>query len=115
MNPPLPIQMNKPNLNPDDARLAELLRASRAAPPLPPCFHENVWRRIENTQANDIPAAANWLDTLASLILRPRLAFAIAAVLLLAGVGLGWNKGETMARHEAQSRYLASVAPNALR
>lgn len=115
MNPPLPIQMNKPNLNPDDTRLAELLRASRAAPPLPPRFQENVWRRIENTEANEISAAANWLDALASLILKPRLAFAIAAVLLLAGVGLGWNKGESMARDEAQTRYLASVAPKALR
>lgn len=107
--------MSKPNLNPDDTRLAELLRESRTVSPLPPRFHENVWRRIENTESNEIPAAATWLDTMASLILRPRLAFAIAAVLLLAGVGLGWNKGETRARHEAQSRYLASVAPNALR
>lgn len=107
--------MTKHNPNPHDAKLAGLLRGSRAAPPLPPRFQENVWRRIENTEANKIPTAANWLDTLASLILRPRLAFAIAAVVLLAGVGLGWNKGQTMARYEAQSRYLASVAPNALR
>ena len=41
-------------------------------------------------------------------------AFALAAVLVLMGVGLGWNSGERLARSEAQSRYIAAVAPNAL-
>jgi hypothetical protein len=47
--------------------------------------------------------------------MRPRLAFAVAAVLLLAGGGLGWNQGQQLARHEAQARYVAAVAPGVLR
>lgn len=84
-------------------------------PALPPRFQENVWQRIQRA---DQPAAArvrfSWLETLATWILRPQLAFAVAAVLVVMGVGLGWNSGEQLARNEAQARYLATVAPNSL-
>ena len=107
--------MNEPNLPPEDARLRALLRASRGAPDLPPRFQENVWRRIENAGAHEVPIATPWLDALAGWLMRPRLAFAVAAVLLLAGGGLGWNQGQQLARHEAQARYVAAVAPGVLR
>ena len=44
-----------------------------------------------------------------------RLAFAVAAVLVLTGLGLGWSNGEQLARQDAQARYVAAVAPNSLR
>jgi hypothetical protein len=108
--------MDKPNLNPDDAKLAALLRESRAAPSLPPRFQENVWRRIERANATERPAVgATWLDSLAVWILRPRLAFAFATVLLLTGLSLGWSQGQKLAQDDAQARYVAAVAPNLLR
>lgn len=107
--------MKSNNTEPDDARLGTLLREARTTPMLPPRFQENVWRRIERGEKSQpTPARANWLDALATWILRPQLAFALAAVLVLMGVGLGWNSGERLARSEAQARYVAAVAPNAL-
>jgi len=108
--------MNKENINPADAELSTLLRASRVAPTLPPRFQEGVWRRIEEAAA---PAKSNggiaWLDALAALVLRPRLALATAIVLMVAGALLGVRDGSQMAHQDAQAHYLAAVAPNSLR
>ena len=99
-------------MNPEDIKLQELLRANRPVPSLPPRFQENVWRRIEGAEA---PATSkSWKDALVSLILRPKLAFAALAVLALAGSLWGALEGVQTARHEAQSRYLASVLPDTL-
>ncbi len=103
----------KENMNFNDAKLSALLRESRWSPSLPPRFQQNVWRRIEDAEAP--VAAASWLDALAALILRPKFAFATAAVLLFAGGLLGTQRGSETVRHEAQVRYLASVAPDSLR
>jgi len=106
--------MKPENTDPNDARLASLLREARATPPLPPRFREGVWRRIEESET---PAAAqlNWLDALAAWALRPRFALAAAAILICAGSIFGAVQG-TQANHEnAQTRYVTSVAPNSLR
>lgn len=100
-------------MNAPDQNLTALLRESRVSPSLPPRFQQNVWRRIEDAEAPLQPVS--WLDALAALILRPRLAFASVAVLMLAGILLGVNEGAQHARHDAQDRYLASVAPQAVR
>ena len=105
--------MKSNNSEPDDARLGALLREARTTPTLQPRFQENVWRRIERGEESQT-TPVGWLDALATWILRPQLAFALAAVLMLMGVGLGWNSGERIARSEAQARYVAAVAPNAL-
>jgi hypothetical protein len=106
--------MNDPIPPSDEIKLSELLRTTRPTAELPPRFQENVWRRIENAEASQLKAnSAGWLDALATWILRPQLAFAFAAVLVLMGVSLGWNSGERLARSEAQARYVAAVAPNA--
>lgn len=92
------------------------MREARATPSLPPRFQENVWRRIDDAARRDLPVGdGNWLNALAGWMLRPWRALAVAAVLVLAGVGLGWQQGEHLAQHEAQARYLAAVAPNSLR
>jgi len=108
--------MKEPSYKVDEARLGMLLRESRATPALPPRFQENVWRRLETVES---PAAqlerGNWFDALAFWISRPRLASVAVAVLVLTGMGLGWSRGEQLARQDAQARYLAAVAPNPLR
>jgi len=105
--------MKENHNHPDDAQVSALLRQARVSPRLPPRFQQNVWRRIEAAEA---PAKTeSWLDALAALILRPRLALAAAAVLMLAGVFAGTVEGRQAARHDAQMNYLAAVAPTSLR
>jgi hypothetical protein len=106
----------KENKNPVDAKLGALLRASRVAPALPPRFQENVWRRIEDAEA-PVPSTSglSWLDALAALVLRPRFALATVTVLIVAGALLGVRVGSQIARRDAQTQYLAAVAPAALR
>jgi len=105
--------MNKNDIHLDDLRISALLRESRVSPALPPCFQQNVWRHIENAEAPARPAS--WLDALAAWVLRPRLAFATATMLLFAGILMGVREGSQSARNEAQARYLAVVAPATLR
>lgn len=105
--------MKKENFHPADEKLGALLRESRTPPPLPPRFQQNVWRRIEDAEAP--LKSASWLDALATLVLRPRLALAAAAALVLAGIFAGALEGRHDARHDAQMNYLASVSPHSLR
>ena len=113
---PAALEPMKKNQNFDDVKLSALLREARVSPSLPPRFQENVWRRIEHTEAPD-PAAGRiaWLDTLAALVLRPRFAYATVATLMLAGILLGTHQGAQAAKQDAQARYVALVAPNSLR
>lgn len=96
-----------------EEKFQSLLREGRFAPPLPLGFQKNVWHRVEKAQA--VQQSTSWLDGLAALIMRPKLAFATAVGLLLAGFFLGALEGSQTARHDAQSRYVASVAPGSLR
>ena len=108
--------MKKENFNPADEKLGALLRESRTFPALPPRFQENVWRRIENAAAPvKSVESITWLEALVALVLRPRFAYATVATLMLAGVLLGAYNGAQTARHYAEARYVASVAPNPLR
>ena len=103
----------KENMNPSDTKFREVLRAARPSPSLLPRFRENVWRRIEETEAP--LKSGSWLDALASLVLRPRFAYATVATLVLAGILLGTYSGAQSAKQIEQARYVAMVAPNPLR
>jgi hypothetical protein len=106
--------MKKENLA--DEKLGALLRESRAFPALPPRFQENVWQRIEDAEAPArLGESITWLEALVALMLRPRFAYAALAALMLAGVSLGAYSGAQSARHDAEARYVAAVAPNPLR
>ena len=107
--------MNETNFNSEDAKLRDLLRQSRVAPALPPRFQEGVWRRIESAEAAKGADRSNWLDALVQWILRPKLVLVGMAVLMLAGGLMGVREGLQSARHDAQARYVASVAPKVLR
>lgn len=107
--------MNTNNPHPDDTKLRSVLREARVAPPLPPRFQDNVWRRIADTEAGKATDSPNWLEAAIAFVLRPRFALAAAAALVVAGALIGVHDGSQLARHDAQARYLASVAPNSLR
>lgn len=103
-------------MNTDDPKLSALLRESRRARPLPPRFQENVWCRIEDAEAPVNPVEGiTWLEALVALMLRPRFACTAVAALMLGGILLGAYSGVQTARHDAEARYLALVAPNPLR
>lgn len=105
--------MNENRQPVEDPALNALLRDARVSPPLPPRFQQNVWRRIEDTEA---PAKADsWLDALAALVFRPKFAMVAAAVVLLAGIFAGTVEGRQVALHNAQMNYLASVVPHVAR
>lgn len=99
--------VNAPNQNPSNGRLASLLRESRPAPALPPRFQEGVWRRIEHPE--QARPTVSWVETIASLLLKPRFAFATATALIVVGVLLGSLQGAAQVRHTAQQRYVAAV------
>lgn len=107
--------MNTNNPNSDDAKLGSLLRQVRVTPSLPPRFQENVWRRIADAEAVKSGNSSSWLDALINWMIRPRLALAGLAALMIAGAIFGAHEGIQLARHDAQARYLAAVAPNSLR
>lgn len=108
--------MNEEKLHPDDAKLSALLRESRSQLSLPPRFQQAVWRRIEESDAPiEASRSTTLLDAIVAWALRPRFAVAVAVVLVLAGSLAGLREGRQMARQQAQTRYLASVAPNSLR
>jgi hypothetical protein len=98
-------------MNPEDQKLSALLKGAKPSPSLPPRFRENVWRRIEHTPARQ----PNWLDALAAMVLRPRIAWATALVLLVSGMLLGVHQGGQAARQADLTRYLAAVAPQSWR
>ena len=108
--------MNEEKFHPDDAKLSALLRESRSEPSLPARFQQSVWRRIEEADAPiEASRSTTWLDAIIAFALRPRFAVAVAVVLVAAGSLAGAREGRQMARHQAESRYIAAVAPNSLR
>ena len=106
--------MEKENFNPDDEKLSALLRGTRPAPSLPPRFQQGVWRRIEESEI-PAPDRVSWLEAVVSWALRPKFALAAAVVLVAAGSLVGAREGNQAAHQDAQTRYVASVAPNSLR
>jgi hypothetical protein len=95
---------------PSDASLRALLIAARPDPPLPPRFHEGVWRRIDGASiTRGTRSVAGWLDRAVASLLRPRLALAGMVVLLLLGTTIGVVQGMDLARETAKQRYLTAV------
>jgi len=105
----------KPENPNSDAALGALLRKARSTPSLPPRFQEGVWRRIEESEITAASPAVGWLEALTAWAVRPRFALAVAVMLICAGSLTGIRVGNQARQQDAQSRYLASVAPNSLR
>ena len=103
--------MNLDNLDP---KLSTLLRESRQSPALPSRFQEAVWRRIEIVDASRSANSFLRLEALVNTLLRPRLALAAVATLVLLGAMLGAREGAQTARRDAEARYLTAVARGVL-
>ena len=99
--------MNTQTQQPDDLELRTRLREARPEPGLPPHFHENVWRRIEQAEVHG--RSLNWIEALAGMLLRPRFAVATICTVVVAGALLGSWTGSAEARQVAQERYVAAV------
>lgn len=99
-----------------DESLGALLRADRPAPSLPPRFQEAVWRRIESSPTNyGIMSLGERLDRAVAWLLRPGLALAGVAVLLLVGTAIGVMQGTNLADELAKQQYLTAVSPLTIR
>jgi hypothetical protein len=98
----------------DDA-LSELLHTWKPDAQLHPRFQEAVWRRIEHGEAS--PKVRLWQQLAARIeaaLARPALATAYIAILLSAGLAVGYWHGEGRAAHaqsEWRMRYIAAVDP----
>ena len=92
--------------------MSALLRAARPERALPPGFNEAVWRRLERDSGTGFDTGlADFLDRLAALFLRPRLAAAGAVAMVLVGIAVGVVQGDRLASDLARQQYLAAVSP----
>ena len=98
-----------------DKALSKLLRSAKENTSLPPRFQEAVWNRIECAQAQPQQTVwqnmAAWVET---SFRRPALAMAYVAVLLFAGIGVGYLQAEdkqSQTRSELRTRYVQAVDP----
>lgn len=100
----------------EEPRLGLLLRQGRPEPPLPLGFEQSVWRRIQRAEAQGgLGGVIVWLDAFVERLLSPRLAVAGITALVVIGTVAGVISGLNSAKHIAQERYLAAVAPNPVR
>jgi hypothetical protein len=96
----------------NNERLRTVVREARPSPPLPPRFQESVWRRIESAKTPGPSfSLAGWFDQAAGWLLRPRLAMAGVAAMLLIGISIGVVQGGSLAHDLARQRYIAAVSP----
>jgi hypothetical protein len=91
-----------------DEKLGKLLRAARPVAELPLGFQNNVWRRIEKGEQPKVGLA----ELLAGLFLKPKLATAGLATVVLLAAGAGAMHGMKSGEREARDRYVASVDPS---
>ena len=100
--------MSEDMMQAGDEKLGKLLRANRPVAELPPGFQNNVWRRIEKGEQ----PKAGIAELLAGWFLRPRLATAGLAAVVLLAAGAGAMHGIKSGEREARDKYVASVDPS---
>jgi len=98
-----------------DQHLRQTLREWKVEAPLPPRFQEQVWRRIELTEAQDrTPAWVRIWERMSAALARPSLAFSYITLLLAAGLLAGyWQVHATRAQADENmgARYVQLVDP----
>jgi len=109
--------MKPDNSNESDAPLRALLNEWKSEAPLPPCFQEQVWHRIERTETRSAPTmtfAQVFSKWLATKLPRPALATAYVALLLAIGASIGWSQARQETERvtgELSARYAQAVDP----
>lgn len=110
--------MKTDNSNEKDASLHALLKEWQPEASLPPRFRDQVWRRIERTEAALVlpgsltTVVANWI---ANVLPKPALATAYVMVLLVIGASMGWRLArQKTARvtYELSARYVKAIDPH---
>ena len=107
MKPVDPFEKNDP--------LGRTLQEWKVEASLPPRFQEGVWRRIALSEARREPSW--WRDlfqTVDAAFRRPALAVSFVAILLLAGLSIGFIRArQESARADAalEARYVQSIDP----
>jgi hypothetical protein len=98
-----------------DETLSKLLHTWKVEAQLPPRFQEAVWRRIENGDAElKISLWQTLRARIEAAFARPALAVAYVAVLLAAGVSVGYWRAEDRSAEvesELRSRYVQNIDP----
>jgi hypothetical protein len=99
----------------DDQSLRKILRGWKVNSTLPLRFQEQVWGRIGKSETQLAPgwwtSVRRWLEM---ALARPALAAAYLTVLLLIGVGVGFQQGQSKterAKSELPARYIQMVDP----
>jgi hypothetical protein len=101
----------------EDEPLRALLEEWKVKPSLPPLFQEEVWRRIEQAEAQPMISVnlwnvwTNWITT---VLPRPALATAYLAVLLATGAMVGWAQARQVTGRvsdDLSARYVRLVDP----
>lgn len=101
----------------DDAVLKSLLHEWQPSSSLPPCFQDEVSRRIERGKTETMEArtlAGLFSDWLLTRLPHPALAAAYVVTLLAVGAGVGWNQARresSRVRTELGARYAKAVDP----
>ena len=98
-----------------DETLSKLLSAWKPEAQLPPRFREAVWRRIETADADlKISLWQTLRARIEAAFARPAVAAAYVAVLLAAGVSVGYWRAEDRSaevQSELRARYVQNVDP----
>ena len=107
--------MNQREQNEPDRWLDNALRAWEVKDPLPPRFREQVWRRIERSEA--LGPTGLWPEIilrLAKALTRPSVALSYVSVLVLAGVLAGFLQARlerTRTLETLSARYVQVLDP----
>ena len=107
--------MNSQNENNAEALVERALRDWKIKEPLPPRFHDQVWRRIERTEAE--AAEGFWVQLtrwVNRTFAKPSLAVSYITLLLLAGLLAGYWQArveKTRTVESLSSRYVQMIDP----
>jgi hypothetical protein len=98
-----------------DEALRQTLQQWKVDASLPPRFQEQVWRRIELSEAPvELPAWLRLWNRLSAALTRPSLAVSYVTLLLLSGVLAGYLQAHisrTQASGDMAARYVQMVSP----
>ncbi len=104
-------------IDPNDTndRLGRVLQQWKVDAALPPRFQDDVWRRIKLGEARGVFSWwRDWVQLLEAAFRRPALAISYVAVLVLAGLSIGFAQARLASAHTDAAlgaRYVQSVDP----
>lgn len=94
-----------------DPKLKEVLQSWQVKVTLPADFKRGVWRRIaERAEEDRLAWLKNFFAEISQLMVVPRYATVLAAVVVLMGVSLGYMQGNA-AWSQLENKYADSINP----